>query len=400
MTSRVPVLSITAMAAVNALGASTSEVLAALDESRSGLRPAPFPLHFPTVVGAVPGALDALPPTYRAYDCHLARLGMRALDEVESATLAARTRWGNDRIGIFLGTSTGGLDATEDAYASWVRDGSVPASFDLRRMHDFSAIVDLFAARLGIDGPRHVISTACSSSAKVHATAQRYVAMGLIDAAIVGGIDTLCRMTLYGFRGLGILSEHACRPFTRGRDGINIGEGAALMLLERETPETSERARARLLGVGESADAYNMSSPEPEGRGAGAAIARALAQAGLERDDVDLMIAHGTATPQNDSAEARAIAREIGSEVPVISTKGYTGHQLGAAGGTSAIFAVHALERGIIPASLGEGEPDPELAIHVVRRREDRPLRAVLANAFAFGGSNVCLAVGHADTAR
>ncbi len=386
----VPPVAITAIAAVSGMGRSTAEVLAALDAGRSGLGAPPLSLPFATLVGAVPGELAPLSAAYRQYDTRLARIGMMALGEIEDAVRRAIVRFGAERVGVFIGTSTGGLDATEVAYARWAETGALPGDFDIAKQHDFNALGELYARHLGIAGPVYVVSSACSSSGKVHASAMRMMRAGLIDAALVGGIDSLCRMTLHGFRGLGILSESACKPFAADRSGINIGEGAALMLLERDASECD----AWLLGVGESSDAYNMSSPEPSGRGAREAMERALAQAGEPSDAVDLVIAHGTATSQNDAAESQAIVSAIGSEVPVISTKGYTGHQLGAAGATSAVFAVHALRSQRICASLNAAPRDPALEVNVVTDATPSALSLVLANAFAFGGSNVCLAIG------
>jgi 3-oxoacyl-[acyl-carrier-protein] synthase-1 len=388
-----PALPITAWSAVNALGASTRDVLAALDEGRSGLRRPSFPLGFETVVGAVPDPLPPLPGEFAAYDCRLARIAMLALAEVAPALRRAVERWGARRIGIFLGTSTGGLDATELAYQHWLATGELPAGFSLRTQHAFHALAELFAQVTGVEGPRYVVSTACSASGKVHASAARLIRAGLLDAALVGGIDSLCRMTLYGFRSLGILSETPCRPFGRGRTGINLGEGAALMLLERDGSH-QDAPRIALLGVGESSDAYNMSSPEPQGRGAREAMERAMAQAGLTADAVDHINAHGTATPQNDLAESIAIASLFGDRVPVASTKGYTGHLLGAAGATEAVFAIHAVLSGRIPRSLGSEDLDPEVRIAVATQGGSRRIRRVLSNSFAFGGSNVCLAIG------
>lgn len=397
------------------MGRTTAEVLAALDAGHTGLRSPTFPLGFTTLVGAVPGELPPLPSGYARYDTRLARIGMMALTQIEPEVRAAIARWGKHRVAILIGTSTGGLDATEVAYATWAETGTLPPSFDLSAQHDFNALGELYATYLGVEGPVYVVSTACSSSGKVHASAARLMRAGLIDAALVGGIDSLCRMTLHGFRGLGILSETACRPFSAERNGINIGEGAGLMLLEREG-----ESDVALLGVGESSDAYNMSSPEPSGRGAREAMERALAQAGKQASEVDLVIAHGTATPQNDLAESTAIKTAL-SSAKVISTKGYTGHQLGAAGATSAIFAVHAVRSGFIPANLGaepvdralsgasgvsEGESEAsegeswagtEPSLEVIAERRAAPLELVLANAFAFGGSNVCLAIGRSE---
>jgi 3-oxoacyl-[acyl-carrier-protein] synthase-1 len=382
---------ITGFSAVNAMGRTTAEVLSALDEGRSGLAAPPFPLPIDTVVGAIPGGdLDPLPPGLDRYDTRIARIGFMALAGVRSALDRALVRWGKRRVAILLGTSTGGLDATEVAYRAWAESGTLPPSYRLDTKHDFSALGSAIAQHTGTEGPMYVVSTACSSSGKVHASAMRLMRAGVIDAALVGGVDSLCRMTLHGFRGLGILDTARCRPFDKSRAGINIGEGAALMLLER----SSDDARVAVLGVGESSDAYNMSSPEPSGRGAREAMERAMGMAGIAPGDVDLLIAHGTATPQNDTAESAAIEVALGTRVPVVSTKAYTGHQLGAAGATSAIFAAHAVLTGRAPASLGASEIDPAVRVNVAKEASVRRIDRVLANAFAFGGSNVCLAIG------
>lgn len=377
------------MSAVNAMGASTAEVLAALDAGRSGLAPARFELPLVTVVGAVPGDLVPPPSSLARYDTRLARIGLAALAEVRPAVERALTKWGKRRVAILVGTSTGGLDATEVAYRHFAEHGVLPPSFDLDTQHDFNALGELYAQVLGCEGPVYVVSSACSSSGKVHASAARLIEAGIVDAALVGGIDSLCRMTLHGFRGLGILSETACKPFSSARSGIDIGEGAALILLEKEGD-----GDVVVLGVGESSDAYNMSSPEPSGRGAREAMERALAAGGITKSDVGLVIAHGTATPQNDVAESAAIAEVLGTSVPVVSTKGYTGHQLGAAGATSAVFAAHVVRTGRIPPSLGAEPLDPAIAVRVATTAETTSARVVLANAFAFGGSNVSLAIG------
>ncbi len=381
---------ITAFSAVNAMGRTTAEVLAALDAGRSGLAPPRFALPIETVVGAIPGELDPLPASVASYDTRIARIGFMALADVRDAVDRALVRWGKGRVAILLGTSTGGLDATEEAYRSWAETGSLPPSYRLDTRHDFNALGTAIGKVIGSSGPTYVISTACSSSGKVHASAMRLMRSGVIDAALVGGVDSLCRMTLQGFRGLGILDGARCRPFDRTRTGINIGEGSALMLLEREARD----ADVFVLGVGESSDAYNMSSPEPSGRGAREAMERAMDAAGLSRTDVDLLIAHGTATPQNDTAESAAIEAALGSAVPVVSTKAFTGHQLGAAGATSAVFAAHAVRTGRAPASLGSSEIDPTIHVNVAHGATLRRIDRVLANAFAFGGSNVCLAIG------
>lgn len=378
---------ITAWSAVNALGRSTAEVLAALDAGRSGLGPSPLPTTMETVVGAVPGELAPLEGALAPYDCRLARIGMLAFEELREPLARAVARWGAERVAIVLGTSTGGLEQTEQAFDSWLKEGVIPSSYDYDRQHNFAALGELFASVAGVRGPTYVVSTACSSSGKVVASAARLMRAGLVDAVVAGGIDSLTRMTLQGFHSLGILSERACRPFSAERDGINIGEGAAFFLLEREGD-----SGVAVLGVGESSDAYRMSSPEPTGRGARESMERAMAQAGLTT--VDHINAHGTATKLNDSAEALAIEALFGDRVPVSSTKGYTGHLLGAAGGTEVIFAIHALRTQRMPATLGCDPLDPEVRIFVVRESVSAPLRTVLSNSFAFGGSNVSVLIG------
>lgn len=383
-------LPITAWSAVNALGRSTEDVVAELDAGRSGLGPSPLPVTMETVVGAIPGGLAPLPEEHAAYDTRLARIGWLAFAEVREALVAAVARWGSSRVAIVLGTSTGGLEQTEQAFERWLQTGAIPATYDYERQHNFAALGELLARDVGSTGPSYVVSTACSSSGKVAASAGRLIRSGLADAVLIGGIDSLTRMTLQGFHSLGILSASPCRPFGAQRDGINIGEGAAFLLVEREAPD----AEVCVLGVGESADAYRMSSPEPSGRGARESMERALAQAGLSSADVDHVNAHGTATMLNDAAESLALRALFGDRVPIVSTKGYTGHLLGGAGGTEMVFAIHAIRTGRIPATLGADPVDESIGIQVVTEAIEAPVRRVLSNSFAFGGSNVSVLLG------
>jgi len=382
---------ITAHAVGNALGRSTREVVEALSSGRSGLGPCPLPLPFETSCGTYPGPLDPLPPTLAPFDSRLARLALAVLDGMGSAVEGAVRRWGRERVAIVLGTSTGGILETEGAFEAQLRDGHLPPRYDFDRQHAFHGLVQVVRRRTGAGGPGWVLSTACSSSGKVLGSARRLLRAGWADAVLVGGIDTLCQTTLRGFASLEALSRRPCRPFSGERDGTTIGEGAAFLLLER-----SGEGPARLLGVGESSDAHHMSHPHPEGLGARLAMAEALRQADVEPSAVDHVNAHGTGTPANDVVEARAVADLLGSSVPVVSTKGYTGHLLGAAGATEAVFALLAIERGFIPASLGAEPLDPGVPVRVVRQREEGRYRRVLSNSFGFGGSNVSLLLGAA----
>jgi 3-oxoacyl-[acyl-carrier-protein] synthase-1 len=294
-------------------------------------------------------------------------------------------------VGLALGTTTAGLARTEEAYRVRGRTGALPADYDLHRQHSFGGLLEAVRRAAGVEGPCVVVSTACSASAKAACNALRLLGTGVVDAVIVGGVDGLCQTTLRGFHSLEILSSAPCRPFSRERRGINIGEGAAYLLIER-----AGEAAAALRGAGESSDAYHMTAPHPEGAGALAAMRAALAQAGCRPDEVDYINAHSPGTKLNDLSEGRAVVTLFGAGVPIASTKGYTGHLLGAGGATEAIFAVVALEQGWIPASVGADPVDAELGLDVPTARRDRPCRNVLSNSFAFGGSNVSLLFGAA----
>lgn len=380
---------VTAYALTNALGATTAEVVASLSRGEGGLAPCRWPLPFATFAGEVRGELCALTGDEAAYDCRLGRIAGRLLEEMGPAIARACARWGRERVGVVLGTSTGGILETERAFDAYQREGRLPARFDFERQHAFHALVELVQRRTGAAGPAYAVSTACSSSAKVLGAARRLLAAGLADAVLVGGVDSLCQTTLRGFRSLEVLSSKLCRPFSKERDGLNIGEGGALLLIEREAD-----AAVHLLGVGETADAHHMSHPHPEGIGMKASMLEALAQAQVSPSEVDYVNAHGTGTQLNDLTEGKAIAAIFGSEVPVVSTKAYTGHMLGAGGATEAIFSIVAIEQGWVPAALRADPPDPEIPIHLPQARLERPVRKVLSNSFAFGGSNVSVLFG------
>ncbi|MFT3921062.1 MAG: beta-ketoacyl-ACP synthase [Myxococcales bacterium] len=377
---------ITAMGLSNALGDSVDAVWTALLEGRPRTSPPPFELPFETVCGAVQGPLDALPAADREFDSRLARIVMRALPQVSAAVARARQRWGADRVAILVGTSTGGLDATELAHRHFRKTSTYAAGFNLRTAHAFDALNVLLARVLQLTGPSYAVSTACTSSVKAIASATRLLEANLCDAALVVGADALCETTVRGFHSLGVLSKQAARPFSSERDGIHIGEGAALLLVERHG-----EGPAYVASVGETSDAHSMSAPHPEGKGAAEAIQAALAKARLSPQQVDYVNAHGTGTEQNDQAESRAILSTLGSAVPVSSTKGLTGHTLGACGATEAAFCTLAIQHGFLPPSAGATPLDPGLGIHVVRAPARHKVKVVLSNAFAFGGSNTGL---------
>lgn len=392
---------VTAIALACALGRTTAEVWANLRAGRTGLA-APSPaladdlglvgVRRTAPLGVVPGELPPLPAGLAAFDTRCARLLALGLVELGPAVAKAVERYGAGRVAVVLGTSTAGIERTERAWVNPRADGvlldfaggEASRRFDLERQHAFGALVDVARALTGARGPGWVVSTACSSSAKVLGDALRLIDGGLADAVITGGVDSLCRTTLHGFAALEVLSTRGCRPFAADRDGISIGEGAGLLLVERSGHGP------RLLAVGESSDAHHASAPHPEGLGARLAIEAALRRAGLKPAQVGHVNAHGTGTPQNDEAEARAIRAALPGDVLVCSTKGATGHLLGAAGGVEAAFTLLACEEGTVPPSLG-GEPLLRLRVATTTTRQ--PLEAALSTSLAFGGSNAVVAV-------
>ena len=384
---------------VTALGHGRAATFEALRSGRSGLARRGFEsADLGSWLGVVDG-LDGLDwrEDLAAYDCRNNRLAELALrtDGFADAVRAAAVRWGALRVGVFLGTSTSGILQTERAYRE--RDaatGALPASLHYGETHNTASVARYVRAALGLRGPAHVVSTACSSSAKVFAAAERAIRLGLVDAAVVGGVDSLCMTTLYGFKALELTSGDICRPWDAERAGLSIGEAAAFALLERAGGPS--RAMGWLLGAGESSDGHHMSSPHPEGAGAALAMRAALAQAGLRPAQVDYLNLHGTATPGNDAAEDRAVCAVFGSGTPCSSTKGYTGHTLGAAGGVEAGIALLALEHGLAPPSLNLRTLDPALHARLLREPLQADLRVVASNSFGFGGSNASLVFGAA----
>ncbi len=388
-------LALTSFTATSAIGHGLEATLASLRAERCGLAPCRFEtVALETCVGEVAGVDEVrLPGALREFDCRnnrLAWLAMRA-DGFTAAVEACVARYGAHRVGVFLGTSTSGILETEVAYRR--RDpanGALPEGFRYRGAHNTYSLAAFTRRALGLAGPAVVISCACSSSAKVFASGRRAIEAGLVDAAVVGGVDSLCLTTLYGFHSLQLVSRTPCRPFDIRRDGISIGEAGAFALLER-AEEARGSTEVLLLGTGESSDAYHMSTPPPDGRGAAAAMRRALAAAKLEPGDIGYINFHGTGTPSNDAAESIAVARVLGEDVPGSSTKGATGHTLGAAGALEAVICALALKAGLMPAGVNTVQVDPALPVSYLRESRASPLARVMSNSFGFGGSNCSL---------
>ncbi len=389
-------LAISHYTVVNALGRGALSTRDALRSGKSGLRRCNFmDVAIDTYIGRVDGIEEEPVVTHlKDFDCRNNRLAMLGLaaDGFESAVAAARARYGAHRIGVILGTSTSGILETELAYRQRDAAGRLPANFNYRTTHENYSVTDFVRRYLKLQGCAFTISTACSSSAKVFASASRLIASGMCDAVVVGGVDSLCMTTLYGFSSLEIVSPLPCRPADATRNGISIGEAAGFALLE--TPEGRDDV-PWLLGYGESSDAYHMSSPHPEGAGARLAMLRALQRGGLHPAQIDYINLHGTATRANDRAEDIAVSGLFGSDTPCSSTKGWTGHTLGAAGITEAVIACLCLREDLLPATLNTVTVDPDFSMNILLESRNQPVRRVLSNSFGFGGSNVSLIIGY-----
>jgi len=380
---------------VCALGGSNADILAGWLAGRS-VQPVP-PVWLDSIIPAfgVITQLPAIPSNLKQYDCRNNRLLLSALRQIEASVSKAIARYGAERLGIVVGTSTSGIAEGETAVRVWQETGGMPSHYHYKQQ-ELGGAAEFLAAYLAIRGPAYTVSTTCSSSANALASARRLLRLGVCDAVVVGGADSLCRTTLEGFFALGALSKATCNPFSKNRDGTTIGEGAALFLMTREPGEIA------LLGVGASADAYHISAPRPDGSCALLAMQAALADAQLKPKQIDYINLHGTATWQNDAMENRAVGQLFGSDTFCSSSKPSTGHCLGAAGALEAglcwllLSDLHQESR--LPPHLWDGEPDPDMVrLHLVGLENQalKPLQYCLSNSFSFGGNNVSLLIGH-----
>ncbi len=398
--SPIPPLAVTAHTATSAAGRGAAAFARSLRDRRSGLRPNDFSsAPLPCWIGRVDGLEhDPVPDAFAAIDCRNNRLAWQGLtaDGFLDTARAAVQRYGADRVAIVLGTSTASIGATEEAYRQLGDDGGFAPPYRNFLLHSPHSLVAFVQGVLGTTGPACTVATACSSSAKVFAQAERLIRHGWADAAVVGGVDTLCDSVLFGFNALQLVSDEPCRPFDVARRGISIGEAAGFALLERAD---ADRTAPQLLGWGESSDAHHMSSPHPQGLGARLAIAAALQRAGLEPAAVDYVNLHGTATPANDAVEAVVVAELFPEGTRASSTKGWTGHTLGAAGIVEAVACLIALEQGFMPGTLNCSEPDPLCGPQLAQDNLDRAPQVALSSSFGFGGNNAVLVFGRGGRA-
>jgi 3-oxoacyl-[acyl-carrier-protein] synthase I len=384
-------LSITNYTLTSCLGLGRQANWDAICSGISGLKPCNFfdINNLNAWVGEVSGLAQPLPAIYNDYDCRNNRLAWLTLqqdDFIKTAQLAINRR-GAERVGVFLGTSTSGIHQTELAYLQ-TKD-RLPEWYHYATTHNAFSVAGFVQQVLGTRGPAIVISTACSSSAKVFACAYRAIKSGLCDAAVVGGVDSLCLTTLYGFNALQLISPDMCKPFDLQRSGISIGEAGGYALLEKDA--NSDFA---LLGYGESGDAYHMSSPHPEGEGALLAMQMALRKASLAPTNIDYINLHGTGTIANDAAESKAVGSLFGRNTCASSTKAWTGHTLGAAGIVEASICLLSMSQSYIPQNLNLNKRDTAMEIALVDKPIHKSVKRVLSNSFGFGGSNCSLVLG------
>jgi 3-oxoacyl-[acyl-carrier-protein] synthase I len=390
--------SLTALGMVNALGSNLGDISAGVfNADTTRLSPHRLRTTGATVsVGRVPDPLPDLPAGFQAFQCRNHRLACVAFRQIADEVNVLRDTVGPERIGVVIGSSTSGLDVSETAFFHWRATGTLPGYYHYKTQHEMGSIAQFIARLGGLHGPAYTVSTACSASAKAFASAHSLLASGFCDAVITGGVDALCDLTLNGFEALSSLSRTISKPMSKNRDGLNIGEGAALFILTRD------QGPMQLCGVGESCDGYHMSAPHPEGIGAEAAIRQALHEAHLQPADIHYLNLHGTGTPLNDAMEAKAVRRLFG-HVPCSSTKPTIGHCLGAAGAMEIGFCWLALQHGrngmypLLPHAWDE-EPDETLPeLHLVCRGDT--LEQVgpvyfMSNSFAFGGNNCAVIIG------
>ncbi|MBX8469263.1 beta-ketoacyl-[acyl-carrier-protein] synthase family protein [Pseudomonas sp. RIT778] len=351
-------------------------------------------------VAAVHGDLAPIPEALADQRSRNNQLLLEAALQIRDDIEQAIQTYGRERIGVVLGTSTSGIDEASRGLAHYIRDHQFPTDYDYRQQ-ELGAPANFLADWLQLSGPTYVISTACTSSARALMSARRLLDLGLCDAVLCGGVDSLCKLTLNGFSALEAVSDERCNPFSANRNGINIGEAAVLFVMSKARGAGPGIA---LLGAGASSDAHHISAPEPSGRGALQSMQKALDQAHLQAGDISYLNLHGTATQHNDAMESLAVAALFAEGVPCSSTKPMTGHTLGAAGALEAAFCWLSLSTDnpdhALPPHIWDGQADPALPalkwVTASERLASIAPRYLMSNSFAFGGNNVSLIIGDA----
>lgn len=375
-----------------AVGSSRAEILARLlAGDRSGLK-STATFGITAIVGECTAELPEIDQQYSIYQCRNNQLLLAALSQISATVQLMINKFGVSRVGVVLGTSTSGVRSTELALAYQAEHGTLPEQFHYKQQQ-MGAGADFLSAYLGLSGPAYTISTACSSSGKAFASARRLINLDICDAVIVGGADSLCGLTINGFAALESLSKNYCKPFGKNRDGINIGEAASLFVLSKEP------GPVQLLGIGASSDAYHFSAPDPAGTAVIMAMQKALNDAEKQPKDVDYLNLHGTATVLNDAMESKAVNALFGNQTATSSSKGMTGHTLGAAAALELGFCWMLLtenENGYLIPNINDDEPDNDLSpLHLIEKGENlgAKLQLCQSNSFAFGGNNVSILI-------
>ncbi len=393
----IPPVAITAYSSLSACGLGNKALNKALTEHQSPLAPLGlFSIPFDAYVGEIKQDLQSIRSELADYDSRNSRVALTALNDseggVRTALEIAKEKYGAHRIAVIIGTSTSGLYETEAAYAELLKTEVMPDGFDFVKQHAYQATARFIQQELGLTGICFAISTACSSGAKAIAAGQRLLANDLCDAVLVGGVDTLCRLTLRGFRSLELVADVPCTPMDKNRKGISIGEAAGLLVLEKCHADNS--AAMKVLSVGESSDAHHMSTPHPEGRGAALSMQNALDLAGLQASDIDYLNLHATATKINDAVESKAVYSVFSDSVPCSGTKGITGHTLGAAGALETIIVLQALQQQFIPGTYGLQEVGEDCHCQVIKSPITKQgMKIAMSNSFGFGGNNASVIV-------
>ncbi|NOQ14405.1 MAG: beta-ketoacyl-ACP synthase [Methyloprofundus sp.] len=390
-------VAVTAYSALSACGMGNKALYQSLSANQSQLAPLSlFNITFPSYVGEIKHPLLDIGDQLADYNCRNARVALTALNDqqggVRDAVEVAKEKYGAQRIGVIIGTSTSGLYETEAAYGVLLEEGKMPDDFHFVTEHAYQATARFMQLELGLTGVCYAISTACSSGAKAIAAGQRLINTGVCDAVLVGGVDTLCRLTLRGFRSLELVSSQPCTPMDKNRKGISIGEAAGLLLLEKCHADNA--SAMKVLSVGESSDAHHMSTPHPEGKGAALAMTNALQLAGIQAGEIDYLNLHATATKINDSVESRAVFSVFADTVPCSGNKGITGHTLGAAGALETIIVLAALQQQFIPGTQGLKELDEDCQCQVIQEPlQTQGMQIAMSNSFGFGGNNASVIV-------
>ncbi|MEE9411570.1 MAG: beta-ketoacyl-ACP synthase [Methylococcales bacterium] len=354
----------------------------------------------PVPIAEVNSVLPDIPATLKHYQSRTNQLLLAALEQIRPEVDVAIKRYGRQRVAVIIGTSTSGIAEGEAAISYHRQNQHLPAGFTYKQQ-EIAATSEFISRLLGTSGPVYAISTSCSSGSSAICSARRLLVSGLCDAVIVGGADALCGTTIQGFSSLGAISKTTCNPFSRNRDGIVIGEGAALFLVSRDDIIEDDATPVQLLGVGISSDAHHISAPDPSGQGAQLAMKLALDDASLKPDQVDYINLHGTATPQNDAMESRAVCEQFPHQIACSSTKPLTGHCLGASGAIELalcwLLVADLNEHHQLPTQLWDQQADPMLPqlnlLNSSQYCKNHPSK-IMSNTYSFGGNNVSLIIG------